>query len=64
MSSIGMVINTTEKRGCCVLSNVLSEMMATSRVIIKEIRNIVYKTRYQYQRSLGRLFLDYGSMTC
>jgi len=59
VSSVRVVVNTTEECGRSVLADHLDEEMGTSRVLIDKVRHIVDKAGDEDERTLLRLLLDY-----
>jgi len=57
VSSVRMIIDTTEESGCRILANVLDQEMTTSRMFVEEIRDIVDETGNNNKRSLLSLLL-------
>jgi len=57
VSSIGMIINTTEKCCGCILADHLGNKVSASRMLIHEVGNIVNEPSNQNERSFGRLLL-------
>lgn len=44
MRCIRVVIDATEKRRCCIFPDVLGKIIASSRVIIEKVRNVMNKS--------------------
>ena len=59
VSGIGVVINTTEESCRSILADHLRDQVATTRVLVHEVRNIVNETGNDNKRTLGGLLLDY-----
>ena len=59
MSSVGVVVDTTEERRRSVLTDVLGEKMTTTGVLVHERRYVVHKAGDENERALSSLLLDY-----
>lgn len=57
VSSIGVVIDTTEERCSRILADHLGNEVSASRVLVHEVRNIMNKSSDQNEGSFGRLLL-------
>lgn len=55
MCSVRVIVNTAKERGGGVLSDTLRQKMTPTRMLIKEIRHIMDKSRNHNQRPLPRL---------
>lgn len=58
VGSVGVVVDTAEERGCRVLANVLDQQMATTRVLVDKVRDIVNEASDDDERPLDTLVLD------
>ena len=58
VGSVRVVVDTAEERGCRVLANVLEEQMATTRVLVDKVRDIVNEASDDDERPLDALVLD------
>jgi len=48
---IRVVIDTAEEGSCCVFANILDQEMTATRVLVKEVRDVVNETGDDDQRA-------------
>lgn len=58
VSSVRMVVDTTEESCRRILANEFDKKMRASRMFVNEIRHVMDEARNEDERALGRLLLD------